>query len=670
MNRSISSTALRVSCNGSTSCSYNCEFMTSLRVTLARFMRRSGWYLLGDAVVVVVAYRVALTGRFAGAAPTAHYLQAWNTFIPIIVLLHLVANHWAGMYSRLWRFASAPDALIVVQAWLGATIPLMLLDMLPAARLEPTIRPLPLSALALGGFLSVAGFTALRYRTRLLMSLLFRLRRSREQGAMGRGPIRALIVGAGETGQSLSWQLQNRSGGRGYQVLGFIDDEVDKHGFNVHGIPILGGREQLLELVVLHSVELIVLAIHAISGQQFREILEICQGTPARIQIVPDVFESLAESPNLPLVRDVSVHDLLGRAPTEIDIEACRGMLHGRTVLVTGGAGSIGAELCRQAQAFDPERVLAVDLNETGLYELQAETRMRAGPENLEVRVADVTDAEEMSALIERYRPAVVFHAAAYKHVPLMESHPRTVLRTNVIGTLNVGRAARAVGADRFVLISTDKAVQPVSIYGVTKLLAEHVTARLAGESAATLFASVRFGNVLGSRGSVVPLFERQIAAGGPITVTHRDITRFYMTIPEAVRLVIQAAVFTRGGDLFMLEMGERIRIVELAERMIRLRGLRPGVDIPIEFTGLRPGEKLHEELIEAEERREATAHAQIYRVLAGSRRSNGSDLRPFEEWIQSTLQLPEDELHARLRSYGRTGLGRPAMAAVEGQEI
>ncbi len=631
-------------------------------------MRRSGWYLLGDALIVVVAYRVALTGRFAGAAPTAHYLRAWSTFIPMIVLVHVLANQWAGMYSRLWRFASAPDALIVVQAWLGATLPLMLLDLLPVLRLEPTIRPFPLSALALGGFLSAAGYTTLRYRSRLLVSAFFRLRRAREENATGRGPIRALIVGAGETGQSLSWQLQNRSGGRGYQVLGFVDDDADKHGFNVHGIPILGGREQLLDLVVLHRVELIVLAIHAISGQEFREILGICQRTPARIQIVPDVFESLAESPNLPLVRDVTVHDLLGRAPTEIDIEACRSMLRGRTVMVTGGAGSIGAEICRQVLAFDPERVLAVDLNETGLYELQSETGLSTETENLAVRVADVTDIQEMTALCERYRPAVVFHAAAYKHVPLMESHPRTALRTNVIGTLNIGRAARAAGAERFVLISTDKAVNPVSVYGVTKLLSEHVTARLAVESAATLFASVRFGNVLGSRGSVVPLFERQIAAGGPVTVTHRDITRFYMTIPEAVQLVIQAAVFTRGGDLFMLEMGERIRITELAERMIRLRGLRPGVDILIEFCGLRPGEKLHEALIEAEERREATTHSQICRVLAGSRMSSGSDIQLLEDWILSTLSLPEDELHAALRRYGREGLGQSTIAVKQGQ--
>ena len=624
---------------------------------MSRFMRRTGWYLLGDLIIVVVAYRVALTGRFAGASPNEHYLQAWNTYIAFIVFIHLAANYWAGMYSRLWRFASAPDALIVVQAWLGATIPLMLMDMLPAARLEPTIRPLPLSALALGGFLAAAGLTMLRYRTRVLVSLIFRLRRAGQKPLGGAGPIRTLIVGAGETGQSLSWQLQNRRGGRAYQVLGFIDDDADIHGFNVHGIPILGGRAQLLELVVLHNVDLIVLAIHAISGHQFREILSVCQNAPARIQIVPDVFEELATSANKSLLRDVTVDDFLGRSPAEIDIEVCRDMLQNSTVLVTGGAGSIGTELCRQALAFDAKLVVAVDMNETGLYELQAETSMMNSQCNLNVCVADVTDSEQVSEIFKRYRPEVVFHTAAYKHVPLMESHPRVALRTNVVGTLNVGLSAREAGSERFVLISTDKAVEPASIYGVTKLIAEQVTASLAVASSDTLFACVRFGNVLGSRGSVVPLFEKQIAAGGPITVTHPDITRFYMTIPEAVRLVIQASALTRGGDLFMLEMGESIRIAELAERMIRLHGLRPEVDIQIEFTGLRPGEKLHEELIENEESREATNHAQIYRVLSGRRKSNKLDLALLEQWVYSALDLPENDLEKNLRSYSSDGV-------------
>ena len=630
--------------------------MTTVWTGISRFMRRTGWYLLGDSIIVVIAYRVALTGRFAGTSPNAHYLQAWSTYIAFIVFIHLAANYWAGMYSRLWRFASAPDALIVVQAWLGATIPLMLMDLLPAVRLEPTIRPLPLSALALGGFLAAAGLTMLRYRTRVLVSLIFRLRRVGQKPSGDAGPIRTLIVGAGETGQSLSWQLQNRIGGRAYQVLGFIDDDADIHGFNVHGIPILGGRAQLLELVVLHNVDLIVLAIHAISGHEFREILSVCQNTPARIQIVPDVFEALAPNANKSLLRDITVDDFLGRGPAEIDIEVCRSMLQGRTILVTGGAGSIGSELCRQALAFDSSLVVALDMNETGLYELQTETSMTHSECNLKVCVADVTDPDQVSVLFERYRPEVVFHTAAYKHVPLMESHPRIALRTNVVGTLNVGLSAREVGSDRFVLISTDKAVEPVSIYGVTKLIAEQVTASLAVASSDTLFTCVRFGNVLGSRGSVVPLFERQIVAGGPITVTHPDITRFYMTIPEAVRLVIQASALTGSGDLFMLEMGESIRIAELAERMIRLHGLRPEVDIKIEFTGLRPGEKLHEELIEMEERREVTSYAQIYKVLPGSRKANNSDLDSLDEWVYSALDLPENELESALRSYSSGG--------------
>ena len=623
---------------------------------LLRFVRRTGLYLLGDLLIVVIAYRVALTGRFAGASPDVHYLNAWNTYILVIVLVHLVANHWAGMYSRLWRFASAPDALIIVQSWLAATLPLMVLDMLPVARLEPTIRPLPLSALALGGFLSAAGSTILRYRTRLLVSLFFRLKRvGRKSGGID-NTVRTLIVGAGETGQSLSWQLQNRAGGRAYQVLGFIDDDVDKHGFNVHGIPILGDRSKLVELVVLHNVDLIVLAIHAIGGEQFREILSICQNAPARIQIVPDVFEALSTSASQSLLRDVTVDDFLGRTPTEIDLEVCRSMLNGRTVLVTGGAGSIGTELCRQSLSLGADLVVAVDINESGLYELQAEHNMSNPHSNLAICVADVTDMNQISRIFEQYSPEVVYHTAAYKHVPLMESHPQMALRTNVLGTLNVGLSSKAIGADKFVLISTDKAVEPISIYGVTKFVAEQVTTNLADVSEDTLFTCVRFGNVLGSRGSVVPLFEKQIMSGGPVTVTHPEMTRFYMTIPEAVRLVIQASTLTQGGDLFMLEMGESIKIAELAERMIRLHGLRPNVDIEILYTGFRPGEKLHEELIEMEESRQTTNHPQIYRVLAGNKKFVESDLPSLESWVSKALIMPQEELEIELRSYCSNG--------------
>ena len=628
--------------------------------TFIRLMRRSGWYLLADAVVVVIAYRAALPLRFAGYAGEPYsispivqnyWFENLRLLLPAIVVVHLIANIWAGLYSRLWRFASAPDVLIISQAWLAATLPISLLDLLWPVQ----IRLIPITAVLLGGFLSLSGFTLVRYRSRLFRGAMFRLGRwLGRRGEIQHGRTRVLIIGAGETGQTLSWQLQNRARGEGYQVVGFVDDDPDKLGLNVHGSPVLGGRAQIPEIVVGHGVDLIILAIHAVRREEFREIINTCQAAPAQIKIIPDVFESLAENSHVPLVRDVTVQDFLGRTSTEIDLESCRTVLHGKVVLVTGGAGSIGSELCRQILSFSPESVIAVDVSESGLYELHEQIRLQRQADGVQIRIADVTDESEMAALFAECLPDVVFHAAAYKHVPLMETHPRAALRTNVLGTLRVGRIAIKMGAERFVFISTDKAVNPSSVMGATKMLGEKVVAALAAESEATQFAAVRFGNVLASRGSVVPVFDQQIEAGGPVTVTHPEITRFFMTLPEAVRLVIQAAALTGGSDLFMLDMGERIKILNLAERMIRLRGLRPEVDIPIIFTGLRPGEKLHEQLMEDQETSEPTVHPQIYRILDQEDETTIVSLEKLTTWIRGIEHLTDFELGEALRQYSQ----------------
>ena len=628
---------------------------------VVRFVRRAGWYLIADVAIVVLVYRVALPLRFAGFAgePSsiapevmAYWMASWRHFVFWIVLIHIVANIVAGVYSRMWRFASAPDVLIIAGAWLMASVPIVLIDFL----WQTQIRLLPLSTVGLGGFLSFAGFTLVRYRSRLFASAIFRLRRMMDRrGAGSQNVAKVLIVGAGETAQTLSWQLQNRKKGNAYQVVGFIDDDPDKMGMNVHGSPVLGNRHRIPQLVIAHGVDLIMLAIHAISGQQIREIINICQKTPAKIKVVPDMLEVLSKNPTLPLMRDIGVQDLLGRTSTEIDLESYRSILAERVVLVTGGAGSIGAELCRQLVEFSPSCVVAVDTDESALYGLQIEMGIRGLADGLIIRVANVADEAEMQMVFSEYRPGVVFHAAAYKHVPMMEDHPRAALRTNALGTMIVGRAAAEVGVDRFVLISTDKAVNPVSVRGATKRLCEYITVGLAADATRTQFTAVRFGNVLASRGSVVPMFEQQIDAGGPVTVTHPEMTRFFMTLPEAVRLVIQAAALTEGGDLYMLDMGERIRIVDLAERMIRLRGLRPQDDIPIVFTGLRAGEKMHEELLAEFEYREATRHPFISRILSQKEMgSNGRSLKSFERWLQAGLQQPEGELGSRLIEYSR----------------
>ncbi len=626
----------------------------------ARFLRRAGWFIAADALVVVLAYRVALPLRFAGIAgePSSiapeiiqYWFESWRVSILGIVVVHLFANYLSGIYARLWRFASAPDALVIVQAWILASIPLLALDYV----WQSEVRPLPLSTVMLGGFLSFVSFATLRYRWRMFASVVFRVRQAlKRRDPLQPVSINTLIVGAGETAQALSWQLQNRRKGGVYQVVGFIDDDVNKQGLRVHGHPVLGNRHLIIDIVLAHNIDLIILAIQAISGKEFREIIAICQSTAAQIKIAPDVLDVLSENARKPIVRDVTVHDLLGRSSTEIDLKSCRSILEGRVVLITGAAGSIGAELCRQVLTFSPSLVIAVDVNESALYGLQVEAKMVGQGDSLQIQLVDVTEQISVQDLFEEYRPQVVFHAAAYKHVPVMESHPHLALRTNVLGTLHVGRAAAKYKAERFVFVSTDKAVHPSSVMGATKQIGESITFGLAAESRTTHFTSVRFGNVLGSRGSVVPVFEQQIDAGGPVTVTDEDMTRFFMTVPEAVKLIIQAAALTKGIDLFMLDMGEQIRISDLAGRMIRLRGLRPNVDIPIVYTGLRPGEKLHEQLLDNNEYREPTPHPQIFRVVNNNRNNPDRGLDVLDQWILDALEMSKENLGRHLLAYTR----------------
>jgi FlaA1/EpsC-like NDP-sugar epimerase len=610
-----------------------------------QFVRRAGIYLLADAIIVSIAYYLALPIRFAGGIPPVYY-EAWRAGLWVIVFVHLTVNAAFGIYTRIWRYASAPDALVIAQSAVVSAAVLMGGEIL----LGP-VRTIPLALIAVGSFFAMAGFTALRYRWRLFAGLNRRWQ-SFNTGVEGRR-VNTLIVGAGESGQSFSWQLQNRRRGQQFRVVGFVDDDPSKIGMSLHGVRILGGRDDIPRLVELNAVELIIFAINAISGQEFREMLAICQSTPAQIKIAPDVFEGL-EAASAPLVRDVTVEDLLGRSSTEIDLNASRSLIAGRTVMVTGAAGSIGSELCRQIADLGPARLVAVDVNETGLYDLALEIDLhlantrRQGGSPLTPWVGDVTDRGAMRAAFAAHPPEIIFHAAAYKHVPLMEAFPMAAVRVNTLGAYVVAELAREFGAERFVLVSTDKAVNPANVMGATKRLGE-LLMLAEGSEGGTCYTAVRFGNVLNSRGSVVPVFQKQIDAGGPVTVTHPEVDRYFMSLPEAVRLIIQAATLTGGGDLFMLDMGESIRIADLAERMIRLRGLRPGVDIAIDYTGLRPGEKLHEELISPLETRADTAHPHIHRIVEGP----GAPVRPalaeLRDFVEGNGQFDTADRLARL---------------------
>ena len=595
-----------------------------------RALRRSGYLVVLDGLLTVFAFYLALPARFAGRPPQ-QWLDGLFALLPLIILAYLGANYGFGLYHRIWRYATTREV-----APIGASSAIATGLIAAVVLLLPGERQLPLGTVLLGGFFSLAGFLVVRYAPQLVRSV----RRGSQAGA-----VRLLIVGAGQAGQMLGGTLRDQSAG-GYELVGYIDDDPAKQGLRIHGARVLGGRESIPDIVRSYSVDLIAIAIINISGPDFRAILDICEATDAGIKVVPDLMSFVAGSRIGPTLRDVTAEDLLGRGQVEIDESACQASVAGRTVLVPGAAGSIGAELCVQIAALGPSRLVCLDNNESGLFDLTTLALRNAGVEVVPV-VADITNEQAVARVFEFHRPQVVFHAAAYKHVPLMEAHPREAVRANVMGTELVAAAASRYDAERFVLVSTDKAVEPSSVMGATKRVAEMLVLRRA-EDASTLFTAVRFGNVLRSRGSVVPTFEAQIDQGGPVTVTHRDMTRYFMSITEAVRLIIQAGAFTQGGELFMLDMGEPISIDQLARRLIRLRGLRPDVDIEVTYVGMRPGEKLSERLVASDERTSPTGHPSVSRVESPHAALRTEDL---DELLAAVEDGEDDAIVRRLQA-------------------
>ena len=675
------------------------------------FVRRRVPWVLVDAVVV----EASLALSWAARSITADLdVRPAVLFSLLAVVVYCEINYLFRLYHRIWRYASAAEVVVIAGSVATSTALLTLLDLVCR---NP--RPVPVSVVLLSGVFVLVGFVGVRYRSRLWTGFLWRWRSF--LGRLPQGRTRVLIVGAGEVGQLLAWRFLHEKEGETYRLVGFVDDDPEKRGMRIHGITVLGDRAAIPDLVTRHAVDLIVVAIHNISGADFRAILDICESTSAVIKVIPNVFDVIGGTNGRLPIRDVTPEDLLGRTPVHVDTGACLNLLANKIVLVTGAAGSIGSELCRQIVAFSPWRLVMLDNNESGLFDtVESMQHTTAEPETsscnphlspagraghspvrplsgrraklannpacrLTPIIADVTNEGKMRTVFMKYQPQVVFHAAAYKHVPLMEQHPDEAVRVNVLGTRIIAALSATYGIERFVLVSTDKAINPRSVMGATKRIGEMMVAaeaasdplrrttqseRQATVMSSTLFTAVRFGNVVGSRGSVVPVFERQIDRGGPVTVIHPEMTRYLMTIPEAVSLIIQAATMTQGGDIFMLDMGQRIRIDDLARRLIRLRGLRPDVDIPVVYTGVRPGEKMHEELLGDDEERAATTHPHIFRV----RRKRSGDrfeiLRQVDELVELAETHADGTIVAKLWEIigdGRQQLtpGRQGTAAV-----
>ncbi len=421
---------------------------------------------------------------------------------------------------------------------------------------------------------------------------------------------RVLIVGAGDAGTTILRELQN-SDKTEYLPIGFVDDDLEKVGNYIYGVKVFGTIDEIERIAEEKQIDNIIIAMPSINQKKLREITERCVSTKKKLQILPGVYQLINGQVLASKLKDVDVNDLLGREPVKVNLDEVMGYIENQVVLVTGGGGSIGSELCRQIATHNPKQLIILDIYENNAYELEQELKRNVPELNLVTLIASVRDSVKMDKVFATYKPDIVFHAAAHKHVPLMETSPNEAVKNNILGTYKVVKCADKYGVKRFVQISTDKAVNPTNIMGATKRVCEMIIQAYAKKSK-TRFVAVRFGNVLGSNGSVIPLFKKQIANGGPVTVTHKDIIRYFMTIPEAVSLVLQAGAYAKGGEIFVLDMGEQVRIYDLAEKLIRLSGYEPNKDIEIKCTGLRPGEKLFEERLMAEEGLKKTANEKI----------------------------------------------------------
>jgi FlaA1/EpsC-like NDP-sugar epimerase len=566
---------------------------------------RNRYFLLSDAGGLPLGLYVAFVLRFEGFDWPSDYRAAFVALLPTALILKLALFYLSGLYRRLWEFAGVAELERLVLSTFGAAtiVAALGLGLLPWAGLAPV--RLPLSVVAIDAALTLVVLAVPRLVVRLLAH--------RAIPPAAPGARRALIAGAGVAGETIAKSLRLHPD-LGIRPVGFVDDDPAKHGLEMCGLPVLGGLDQLVALRERHRVDELIIATPAAPGPSIRAALGHAAAAGLVARTIPDLYEILSGRSGSPSVRQLQIEDLLRREPVRTDRERVGALIAGATVLVTGAGGSIGAELCRQVSALRPRRLLLLGHGENSIFAVANEIADLAPDVECVSLIADVRDWDRMRRAVAPFAPELVFHAAAHKHVPLMELNVAEAVSNNVLGTLNAARLAVDLACDRLVLISTDKAVRSTSVMGATKRVAELVVQEYAASHRPT-FISVRFGNVLGSRGSVVPVFLRQIEAGGPVRVTHPEMRRYFMTVPESVELVLQAAVQGRSGDLFVLDMGEPVRIVDLAADLIRLSGLEVGRDVEIQFTGVRPGEKLREEPFFGAEHATPTEHAKILRA-------------------------------------------------------
>lgn len=563
-------------------------------------MKRKLLIIIADILAVILSYGIALWLRFdlRYSAIPREYIEGYLIYLPAAVIVTAFAYHAARLYSSIWSYAGISEVLRVLAASISSALVTGIVTGVVFIRM-------PASYYLIGWLLLFLSTGAIRLSYRLARRIV------NFQNQPGEERKNVMIIGAGAAGRTLVREYQT-SQWIADKVKCFIDDNPDKRGRYLEGVPIVGTRDDIQKAVEKYRIKKIILALPSAANSEKKEILDICKFTGCQVQTVPGIYQLINGEVRVSQLRDVEIEDLLGRDPIRLDIEEISGYVKDQVVLVTGGGGSIGSELCRQLAAHQVKKLIIFEMYENNAYEIQQELKYKYPDLDLLVLIGSVRNSNRLEDIFKTYRPDIVYHAAAHKHVPLMEDSPNEAIKNNVIGTYKTAMRADKYHTKRFVLISTDKAVNPTNIMGASKRLCEMVIQMFAQKSE-TVFTAVRFGNVLGSNGSVIPLFKKQIAHGGPVTVTHPDIIRYFMTIPEAVSLVLQAGAYAKGGEIFVLDMGEPVKIVDLARNLIRLSGFKPGEDIKIKFTGLRPGEKLYEELLMAEEGLRKTENQRIF---------------------------------------------------------
>ncbi len=625
------------------------EKKTRKPLNVKLFYRRT-CLIIYDIISVIGASYLALLMRYSFdfSAIPQHFIDPINRFLPVNILITVAVLYVFRMYHSVWAFAGETELQNLVMSSIVSAVCYSVGIQFFRAEGQQAV---PSSYYFLYVFLLISLVFVSRFSYRFFRSLKHKQQNKNNS-------ISVMVIGAGEAANLIIKEIVN-SNFSTMVIRCIIDDDPGKWGRFIQGIKVVGGRDKIIECADIFGIDEIIVAMPSISRMELSSVLDICKETSCKLRSLPGMYQLVNGEVSVSKLRDVEVEDLLGRDPIEVDLNSILGYVKDKKVLVTGGGGSIGSELCRQIATHYPAQLIIVDIYENSAYDIQQELLSKYPELSLVVLIASVRNTNRMNWIFETYKPDIVYHAAAHKHVPLMEDSPNEAVKNNVFGTWKTAQAAAMNDVKRFVMISTDKAVNPTNIMGASKRICEMIIQTF-NKHYDTEFVAVRFGNVLGSNGSVIPLFKKQILAGGPVTVTHPDIIRYFMTIPEAVSLVLQAGAYAKGGEIFVLDMGKPVKILDLAKNLIRLSGYRVGEDIKIEFTGLRPGEKLYEELLMAEEGMTETANKLIHigkpieidesaffvqlKALKEASKNESNDIRPMIREIVPTYHYKKNE--------------------------